>query len=112
MQDLQARAQIADANAGLRRLPIGRQARPVVIDTQAEVAVVAYPGNANAPSGKTLSDAVLDGIFHQRLQQQVGYLRAEQLRRYVDAHMQTLSEADFLNVHVALQVLDFLPQLD
>ena len=47
VQDLQAGTQIADADAGMCRLPIRRQARAVVVDTQMKTAVAAGAGNAN-----------------------------------------------------------------
>lgn len=53
---------------------------------------------------------MLDGIFHQRLQQQIGNLRLQELGRNVDAHLKTLRKANLLDVEIALQILDFLRQ--
>src|SRR5579872_5635765 len=74
VQDLQTRAQITNADTHLRRLPVRRQTRAVVVDTQAKAIIVARTGNAYRPSRDSLGNAVLDGIFHEWLQQQIGNL--------------------------------------
>src|SRR6516165_6170136 len=108
MQDLQTSAQVANADAGVSHLPVGRGLRAVIVDTQAEIPVVAGTGDAHGPSGGAFGNAVLDGIFHQRLQQEVGNLYTQQLGRNVHADFEPLSKANLLNVDVALQILDFL----
>jgi hypothetical protein len=51
---------------------------------------------------------MFDRIFNQRLQQEVGNLGAPQLGGDIQAHLQALSKANFLDVNIALQVLNFL----
>ncbi len=87
MQDLQAGAQIADADARGGRLPVRQQGRAVIVVTQSKVAVMARPGNSHGSSDNTLGYAVLDGVFHQGLQQEARNLCAQQLRRDIDAHL-------------------------
>ena len=53
---------------------------------------------------------MLDGIFHQRLQQQVGNLRLQQFCRNIHADLKTICEANLLDIEIALQILDFLRQ--
>src|SRR5579862_9284132 len=68
--------------------------------------------NEHVASGYALGYAVLDGVLHKRLQEQIGYLRTQNFLGYIDAYLQTLSETDLLNLDVALQILDLLSQGD
>ena len=49
---------------------------------------------------------MLDGVLHQRLQQQVGHLRVEGIRRDHDPHAQPLAQARLLDGEVLLGVGD------
>src|SRR6185312_17171035 len=92
VHDLQARTQVAEADTGMSHLPIGREMRPIIVNTQAQAVGVPRSDNANGPSGNTLGDAVLDGIFHQRLQQEGGDLRAQQFGWNVHADLEPFSK--------------------
>ena len=75
MQDPQSGSQVVYADAVVHRLPIGRQARAVVINAEAKIAIAARTGDADDSSGHALGNTVLDGIFHQWLQQEVWHQR-------------------------------------
>ena len=72
MQYPQPRAKIVDADARVCRLPIRGKLRTVIVHAQSEFAVPAHAVNADNSAGRALRDAVLDGVFDKRLQQQLG----------------------------------------
>src|SRR6185437_6837105 len=103
-------AQVAEANPRLGRLPIHREAGAVIVDTQAEMAASTRTCHPHSPSSHAFGDAVLYGILHEWLQQQIWNQRTQQFAGNFDAYPQTVAKTDLLNVQVALQILDFLLQ--
>lgn len=69
MQDLQSGPQIVDADAVVHRLPVGRQAWTVITNAEAKITIAARTRDPDDSSGHPLRNTVLDGIFHQWLQQ-------------------------------------------
>ena len=83
-------------------------ARAVVVDAQETGPSRRAPATRTAPPRDARGDTVLDGVLHQRLQQQVGHLHRQQIRRNVDADLQTVPKTNLLDVDIALQILDLL----
>jgi hypothetical protein len=69
-------------------------------------------GYSHRASGHSLSDAVLDGVLDERLQQETWHLKAAQRYGYIDRDLQPLAKANLLNLKIPLQVFDLLLQRD
>src|SRR6185437_7553659 len=93
-------------------LLLRRCAGSVIVDSQAKPTAITCAVDLHGSSSDTLGYAVLDGILNERLQQQVGNLRSEELGRDIDAHPEPLPKAHLLNIEIALQVLDLFLQCD
>src|SRR5271165_224893 len=100
---LQPAASVAQAHTlGRHASPSASQARAVVADLHPYVVMIAPGGDANQAGGATGSDAVTDGVLHQRLQNQVGDKRVHRAGINVDLDLQAVAEAGLLNVDVLL----------
>ena len=67
-------------------------------------------GNAQLRAAGARLHAVLDGVFHQRLQDQRRQACGQRARIQRPLHAQALAKADLLNVQIAPRQLDFLRQ--
>src|SRR6185437_12040534 len=76
-------------------LLLRRCAGSVIVDSQAKPTAITCAVDLHGSSSDTLGYAVLDGILNERLQQQVGNLRSEELGRDIDAHPEPLQSAPY-----------------
>ncbi len=86
------------------------QAGAVVVDAEREHAVGARGENANCASLGSFCDAVLDGVFDHRLQDECGDLCEKEVAGDVDGALEALDESDFLDVEILSRELEFFSE--
>src|SRR5262249_42186985 len=90
---LQTRTRVGQADAFFDRLAmVGRQAHAVVANLKLQFVAGAAGANLYQPGGRARRDAVTDGVFDQRLQDQIGRARVERLRLDLHFHLQAVAE--------------------
>src|SRR5260221_1383727 len=91
---------------------VRRETRPIVSNLYTQSAAVPFARNPNAPRLDFYGDSVPDGILHNGLQDQVGYMRRQSGRRDFEIHRKPVLETGQLDVQVAAQELQLLLQSD
>ena len=107
MQQLEAVSHIAQGDAVALAALAGRHG---VGDLDHGDLAAKARGNAQLRAAGARLHAVLDGVFHQRLQDQRRQARSQRARIQRPLHAQALAKADLLNVQIAPRQLDFLRQ--
>ena len=85
-----------------------REAGAVVVDAEGEHAVGARGEDADCASLGSFCDAVLDGVFDHRLQDERRDLRRKEVAGDVDGALEALDESDLLDVEILLRELESL----
>ncbi len=80
-----------------------RQGRAIVVDAQREDGAVAGGCHLDGPAPGTPGDAVLDGVFHQRLHDEIRHLRLHERVGNVDLDPQPVGKAHLLYGQVFVQ---------
>src|SRR5215470_2972665 len=107
---LQPRAGVGQSDALFDlRAPGVRQSRAVVADLKLEFVHFEAGGYLNQPRSGVWRDAVTDGVFDQRLQNQIRHARVERLRLDLHLHPQAIAESRLFNLQVAFEKFQLLP---
>src|SRR5271169_4618968 len=108
---LQPAASVAETDAFARRgTAAASETDSVVADFHPYIVVIAPGGNTNQSGRAAWTDAMADGVFHQRLQNQVRHERVHGGRVDGGFHLQAIAEARLLDVDVLLQEHQLLLQ--
>src|SRR5262245_17864973 len=92
------------------RAPGVRQSRAVVADLKLESVLLESGGNLDQPRGRVWRDSVSDGVFDQRLQNQIRHARVERLRLDLHLHLQAIAEPRLFDLQVAFEKFQLLSQ--
>src|SRR5215510_9917180 len=108
---LQPRAGVGQSDALFDlRAPGVRQTRAVVAYLKLEFILFEPGRNLDQPRRGMWRDAVTDGVFDQRLQNQIRHARVERLRLDIHLHLQPVAESRLFNLQVAFEKFQLLPQ--
>src|SRR5262245_24423411 len=108
---IQPRAGVAQSDALFDlRAPGVRQSRAVVADLKLEFVLFESGGNLDQTRRRVWRDSVTDGVFDQRLQNQIGHARVERLRLDIHLHLQPIAEPRLFDLQVAFEKFQFLSQ--
>ncbi len=109
---LQPFARVAQANAFAGAQTAFADVRTVVLHAQHQAIAVASCGNIDATFVVDLAHAVLDGVFHERLQDEVRYQRVEYARLYLGVDSESALKADLHDLQVPMRERQFLAERD
>src|SRR5262245_9743310 len=108
---LQPRAGVGQPDAPFDlRAPGVRQSGAVVADLKLEFVPFEPGRNLDQPRRGMWRDAVTDGVFDQRLQNQIGHARVERLRLDIHLHLQPVAESRLFDLQVAFEKFQLLPE--
>src|SRR5262245_40884430 len=108
---LQPRAGVGPSDAFFDlRAPGVRQTRAVVAYLKLEFILFEPGRNLDQPRRGVWRDSVTDGVFDQRLQNQIRHARVERLRLDIHLHLQAISESRLFNLQVAFEKFQLLPK--
>src|SRR5215472_18476956 len=102
--------QTAVRQADALRYAIGGNARAVVGDGDLDGICVAASPNDNSPSAGAPSDSVVDGVLHQRLENEQRHADLEQPWIDVDGNRQAVPKSDPHDIEIRLEHRQLLPQ--
>jgi hypothetical protein len=74
------------------------------------VSIQACCSNANPPTLGAFGDSVFERVLDYRLQNEAGYLRAQQFGRDLRVNLQAVAKAYLLNCQVLLQQIELFVQ--
>ena len=108
----QAFTGVAQAHAiGVGNLSVDQfNSGPVIADFQQQIAGKNPGGYAQVAALFGTRNAILDGVFHHRLQQQAGDQGTGGFLAYVQFQVEPFFKADFLDVQVQFECFEFLLQ--
>src|SRR5688572_13018270 len=115
---VQRPVQVIESRPGIREpdaavevgQPGGRQADAVVLHVEFEQGAVAAGAHGDLPRRGPGTNAVLDGVFDERLQQKVGDQRVQRLGLDVEYHRQTIAEPRLFDFQVLREEIELLLQ--
>src|SRR5262249_15368817 len=96
-----------DALVDLRALGL-RQTGAVVADLKLEFVLVSSGGNLYQPGGRVWRYAVPDGVFDQRLQDQIGHASVARLRLDLHLPLQPGAKSSLFNLQLAVEKFQLL----
>src|SRR5262247_2275868 len=108
---LQPRAGVGQSDALFDlRAPGVRQTRAVVAYLKLEFILFEPGRNLDQPRRGMWRDAVTDGVFDQRLQNQIRQARVERLRLDIHLHLQPVAESRLFDLQVTFEKFQLLPE--